>query len=73
MRFAWIVMLAGCATQQAQYQWMHDAGAGRNEFERDYGYCEAQALATHPALPVERGVGVFAGCMRSKGWRLVER
>jgi len=69
------LLVAGCAAQpRPQYQWLHDSGAAdRAQLNRDSGACEAQALSTHPGLPVDRGIGVFVACMRGKGWRLVER
>lgn len=76
MRYAFVVLLvAGCATQpQQQYVWRHDSGVSNQmQFNRDDGQCQAQALATHPLMPIEQGVHLFGACMAGKGWRLVPR
>ena len=75
MRYLPLLLLLGaCASPpQRQYVWLHDSGGSRMQYERDYGACEAQALSSHPYGSVERGVSLFGACMRSRGWRLVER
>lgn len=67
-----VAVLAGCAPPK-QYQWLSDSGASRAQFERDFGQCEAYAVANSPSYATQRGVEIFGACMRGKGWSLVER
>lgn len=74
MRYALIVLLvAACRTvPEPRYLWTHDTGArDRVMLDRDFGYCEAQALA-NPFMTTERGMQIFMACMAGRGWRLVQ-
>ena len=71
MRWLVVLTLAGCAAQpQPQYQWVHDRGADVTQLRRDQGQCEAQALGQHPGMGIERGMNIYASCMRGRGWVL---
>lgn len=73
MRVLIVLLLAGCAARPAvEYRWVADRPTNRAEFERDFGQCEAQALA-HPGTPMQRGMEIFAACMRGKGWSYVQQ
>lgn len=71
MRYLIVLMLAGCASQSAQYRWVKPGGT-QQELEMASGECEAYTLSS-PHRDAERGVAIMLGCMRGKGWRLVER
>ena len=72
MRYALVVvLLAACATQQPAARWYKN-GATRDDFETDWGYCEAQAVGA-PTRDANRIALVLVGCMNGRGWRLVDR
>jgi hypothetical protein len=66
-----LLLLAGCAAEPEQsYQWIRPA-ATIEELEADRGYCEAQAVSA--TRDIERIAIIIGGCMRGRGWTLVER
>lgn len=65
-----LVLLAGCATQQASYYW-HREGATQVERQMDAGQCEAQGLSA--TRDPERLTHIYLSCMKGKGWQLLER
>ena len=70
MRYLLIAsLLAGCAAPQPPARWYKN-GATRDDFETDWGYCEAQAVGA-PTSDANRIAIVLVGCMNGKGWRLL--
>lgn len=59
------LLLASCATHKV---WVKD-GASDQDFEMERGQCQAQALSA--PNPLNEG-GVFNGCMRGKGWKIIK-
>lgn len=66
MRYLFVFLLTGCATETFWYQ----AGASAREFEMDKGQCEAQAFGAHGLYTITR---IFNSCMRGKGWQLQDK
>ena len=60
-----LVLLCGCATRKV---W-DKPGASQDDFAVDQGQCQAQALSA--PNPMNEG-GVFHGCMRGKGWKIIK-
>lgn len=66
-----VLVLAGCAGEPQQtYQWVRP-NASFEDLEADRGYCEAQAVAA--TRDIERIALIIGGCMRGRGWTLVDR
>jgi hypothetical protein len=68
MRYLLILVLAGCATTERYWE---KPGASSSEFEMDKGFCHAQAFGS--GMNTMQVALVFNGCMRSRGWYIVER
>ena len=64
-----VLLLAGCATTERYWE---KPGASSGEFEMDKGFCHAQAFGS-PGMNTMQVALVFNGCMRGKGWAIVER
>lgn len=65
-----VLLLVGCATTERLWE---KPGAGQRDYSVDSGQCQAQAYGSSPGMvPLQIAV-IFNGCMRGKGWDLVER
>lgn len=71
MRFAFVVVLLAACAAQPTHRWYKN-GATSDDFETDWGYCEAQAMGA-PTNDANRVALVLTGCMRGRGWRVVDR
>lgn len=61
-----VVLFSACASEP-QPRWTK-AGASRQDFEQDYGQCQAQAFSVTGA-PLMQVAVVLNGCMRGRGWQ----
>lgn len=68
MRYLFVLLLAGCATEKVWYQ----PGASNRDFEMDKGQCQAQAFGA-PGMYTMQVAMIFNSCMRGKGWQLQDR
>lgn len=77
-----LLLLVACATPQPQLRgsWQHDSGAGRAQFDRDWGQCEAQTQSVTGRSAsrcvgecAERGLRIMVSCMQGNGWRWVQQ
>ena len=72
MRLIVLLLLTGCATQEPepvqpepQGYWVR-AGATKDQFITDRGFCVSQAFAAYSVFQQNM---IMIGCMQSKGWR----
>lgn len=69
-KLLFVVALAGCAAP-TETVWMKP-GATNSDFYQDQGQCDAQAFSVASGNLMQI-VMVQNGCLRGKGWQLVER
>lgn len=65
-----VILLAGCAPKTETF-W-EKSGASQQDFYQDKGQCDAQAFSVASGNLMQIAI-VQNGCMRGKGWYLVER
>lgn len=70
MRYLIVLLLAACATEPS-YRWDR-LGATDEQRYQETAYCEQQAFAV-PNSGEQRIAIVYATCMQSRGWHLVDR
>jgi hypothetical protein len=60
------LLVCGCADMGSELVWVRQ-GATQNDFDRDMGYCRAQAWSV-PNAGAAQLLVVQNGCMQGKGW-----